>query len=36
MSEKISLYYKDANYESLACLIALETAGFEVEFIKIE
>jgi hypothetical protein len=36
MTNKITLYYKDANYESLACLIALETAGYEVEFTKVD
>ena len=36
MTNKITLYYKDANYEALACLIALETAGYEVEFTKVD
>ena len=33
MSEKITLYYKDVNSEALACLIALESANFEVDFV---
>jgi hypothetical protein len=36
MSEKVTLYYKDRNYDSLACLIALETAGYEVDFVKVD
>lgn len=36
MTDKITLYYKDNNYESLACLIALEAAGFEVDFVKVD
>lgn len=36
MSDKVSLYYKDANYETMACLIALETAGFEVDFVRVD
>lgn len=36
MSEKITLYYKDINSESLTCLIALEQADFEVDFIQVD
>jgi glutathione S-transferase len=36
MTEKITLYYKDANYEALSCLIALEAAGYEVDFVKVD
>lgn len=36
MSEKITLYYKDINSESLACLIALEKSNFEVDFVQVD
>ena len=36
MTDKITLYYKDNNYEALACLIALEAAGYEVDFVKVD
>ncbi len=36
MTEKIALYYKDINYEALSCLIALEAAGYEVDFVRVD
>ena len=36
MSEKITLYYKESNSEALACLIALEAVGYEVEFLRVD
>lgn len=32
MSDKCVLYYKECNSESMACLIALENAGMDVDF----
>jgi glutathione S-transferase len=36
MTEKITLYYKDVNYEALSCLIALEASGYEVDFVRVD
>lgn len=33
MTEKVTLYYKDINSESIACLVALEAAKFDVDFV---
>ena len=33
MTNKATLYYKDINSESMSCLIALEAADVEVEFV---